>query len=1577
MLRMKYFCLVISLASLVHVLFNSSTGLPIQTDDTKKRVSCPAYTGQRLHYSLKVIHRLISANEGNNDTNTVGNRLEIAVSVTYVQQNVYQLNVHQVDVFEWNKDSYRKCEECKRSYEALVALPFQFSWRDDETCLSPCGHPEDSISNLQRSIVSLFLTSLGDSPVTGRWTRWEENDILGRCMTEIMKYPGGDRDWISVRKKRDLSDCTDRPTQIFKNFQSRTIPGQQDADATGRTYSDHLFVRVREGYRLKTAKVVQEIPVGPVRVELRLLLDYRWTESAPQQLDLCSLDVCMPVAYKFNNKRASRNRSTCQGANDYLGELKAGRLSKSEGLTQVVHKMRACSRVEIETIFEENVILRSFLLDTLPWVGTDAATTLMKEIVVDDKFSVSWSQKQSLVTHMARMPLGYCSSCHALLHITTIVTTHPYDIYMITALGSLVGRIVNSPSPCPSKTEKAMLWLQSQLWDLHENVIHESGDADKDNARLHRLVAILEALGRAHWPKALPILEKYTWVGVPLPACLASFKAMSYTASFAPIRVQETTMRVYNDASRNGEVRIAAFTTFMSTINCDSPSPADTLRKIVWSIHLEKDRHVQSAVYTHLKELETTKDPALKCRQRAVSDVIWESNMHSLCSHCDRGYLSSKMDLSYASAADLLKWFDSSDVGTESLGGSSWSTVVFPDNGTVPSSWSWILALDFFGYRIDALELNFASTFLDDLMRNLFGPVGYFHQGIKKFQTSGLPMKSFYTNAPQRRDFAEVFIKLFGQDVIWNMFNADQIAAALDGSPSLDRVRQVVTKTLRSEFSYDNLAKVLETLADYWNYLWKGDIYRDQLFFQKTINVAEMRAQLSTITGVPLALTVNAAVDVELRAQLNVTNPSWFPMTVNFDSNWQSRFAGHFIGEVLLADNSVQPSIRFSANSSGQWTQEANVVVSPNAEKPVTVTYTCLPHPHNDSQLLRYSSELVATTRREKTRLIFRSPRQKEMLLNISGGPLEMDFVTYVSYIPGKVGVLGSLLPFDVQFKLNPKTPWIPPKYRITLWNNTAITWNEGSLHADWHTVGTNSSANASVVWSTPHSELLKWLITEISMWTTLKAPEKLFHFRSETGPNTTACFLWYASDHNISGCIRSNDSQWYGNVSYTTEGSKSPNNLWDHNILVEGRGSVDGVTSDLAKVDVWVPARQAHRHFEINAMHNTFMWDITASWNEFSHLNIGMILPFPASSFTCHIFGNHVITFDGFQFIYDAAPNCTYVLARHRHPDDTFAVTLTGADVNIYTDGMVYSLTEQGTAFKVNGRYVNLPYKVHHEVAVSVVPYLDLRYVLVDLASGLRLFYYDGIVQLIVSGFYGHQMAGLCGNADYAYGRTEDNEMMMPDMNVANSSQSFVKSWNIGSENCGSLSSIRDVSSANVSLNVCLQFFKRMAEAQIDVPGHIHFRNACNLDAELGIGHDPSLHAYIMAAHTAGAVVDVCGYGSWSNWSQCNGGKRYRTRPLKYRKQMCNHEREVKSCEEKPAGGTCAITKKHAVVNFAGRVCRSIRKVKTCIGGKWCDSKKTSLKKLVPFRCNTNQGKGTVYLAYQRVSECVWIQGS
>lgn len=58
------------------------------------------------------------------------------------------------------------------------------------------------------------------------------------------------------------------------------------------------------------------------------------------------------------------------------------------------------------------------------------------------------------------------------------------------------------------------------------------------------------------------------------------------------------------------------------------------------------------------------------------------------------------------SVADFLKWVESAHAGTESLGGSVWSAVTYPQNGTLPSSWNWAVAVNVFGYSIDALEVQ-------------------------------------------------------------------------------------------------------------------------------------------------------------------------------------------------------------------------------------------------------------------------------------------------------------------------------------------------------------------------------------------------------------------------------------------------------------------------------------------------------------------------------------------------------------------------------------------------------------------------------------------------------------------------------------------------------------------------------------------------------------------------------------------------------------------------------------------------------------------------------------------------------
>lgn len=84
------------------------------------------------------------------------------------------LKVHRVDVFAWSRDAFSKCDKCQLSYRGLLLSPFEFSWRNRDICISPCGDPGDFLLNIQRSIISAFLTVPTVHHATRRWRRMEE-----------------------------------------------------------------------------------------------------------------------------------------------------------------------------------------------------------------------------------------------------------------------------------------------------------------------------------------------------------------------------------------------------------------------------------------------------------------------------------------------------------------------------------------------------------------------------------------------------------------------------------------------------------------------------------------------------------------------------------------------------------------------------------------------------------------------------------------------------------------------------------------------------------------------------------------------------------------------------------------------------------------------------------------------------------------------------------------------------------------------------------------------------------------------------------------------------------------------------------------------------------------------------------------------------------------------------------------------------------------------------------------------------------------------------------------------------------
>ena len=210
--------------------------------------------------------------------------------------------------------------------------------------------------------------------------------------------------------------------------------------------------------------------------------------------------------------------------------------------------------------------------------------------------------------------------------------------------------------------------------------------------------------------------------------------------------------------------------------------------------------------------------------------------------------------------------------------------------------------------------------------------------------------------------------------------------------------------------------------------------------------------------------------------------------------------------------------------------------------------------------------------------------------------------------------------------------------------------------------------------------------------------------------------------------------------------------------------------------------------------------------------------------------------------------PNCEYVLARHRHINDTFAVTKKGNDVTVYINGTRYTLTGT-TEVKVNDVPKQLPYKEKHVIYVRQVERNGYKYIRLSAWAGVDIYYSDGDIQLAVNGFYINQTAGLCGNANYN-SQLED-ELVLPDIKrSALSVQEFTRSW---SQCCSQPIEVPQPSQCTpnpTDYSLCnLYFWEILTEAHFHVAPY-QFYNACLSDVQSCLSPLPSIRAYIQAAH-------------------------------------------------------------------------------------------------------------------------------
>lgn len=239
-----------------------------------------------------------------------------------------------------------------------------------------------------------------------------------------------------------------------------------------------------------------------------------------------------------------------------------------------------------------------------------------------------------------------------------------------------------------------------------------------------------------------------------------------------------------------------------------------------------------------------------------------------------------------------------------------------------------------------------------------------------------------------------------------------------------------------------------------------------------------------------------------------------------------------------------------------------------------------------------------------------------------------------------------------------------------------------------------------------------------------------------------------------------------------------------------------------------------------------------------------------------CTYFDRRVITFDGLSYPV-VAPQCEYILVRHRNASDNFAVVVrdNGKELDVYINGTKYTLT--GWGLVVNGKQASMPYKQKHEIHIREVKVGSHKYIRLSAWLGVDIYFSGEGIHLSINGFYMNQTAGLCGNANY--NSSKPDELQTPQCKVVETIQDFVESWALNGA-CTPESPTPtppfDEETLLKAADRCVPLFSEaVAEAHSIVSFNLYL-NACIHDVSTGRSEAASLRAYIMAAASSQVAV-------------------------------------------------------------------------------------------------------------------------
>ncbi|KAL0271734.1 UNVERIFIED_CONTAM: hypothetical protein PYX00_008731 [Menopon gallinae] len=588
--------------------------------------------------------------------------------------------------------------------EAISKKELRFSFRDG-AIEELCPDKEESVwvLNFKRGVLSAFHNTMKRFDIDDEN---KEVDVNGECRTKY-QLRGANRTQLVISKSKNLNVCLKRfqyhtitqstPYNFGSDF--KTIPLVKSSHDCEFTIDHKIYntIRCREIHTFRpfakngtgaqtitrqTLVLVSEIPVNSTELETiekrtGLLFDHNATPK-PTSGELKAARDLIKMLCRLNV-----NDVKIAYPNTFSRLIQATRQLSLVALTQIYNRAGSlCSTG------------RKHMMDALPYLGSNAAVTIMKDAIMGNR--VPESTVHEWLFAMSLIPKPNEETLELILPLIY----HPKaqnDSQYLLSVSTLFHSYCREHPDC----------LKDHVVHKFSNYLEKEIDSgcSQTHQKRHvqdKLITILKSLGNTgfHSRTLLVKLNKCVEneeLGMDIRvAAIQSYRRMpcSFGRSYL--------LDIFRNSTFDTEVRIASY---IEVMRCPNYFIINTIRAV---LEEEEVNQVGSYVWSHLLNLLKSSMPTKVEIQSLITDKHLGEKFN-----LDRRKFSRNYDYSV--------FFDQYNVG-----GNIESNIIFSPKSYIPRSGSLNMTVDLFGESVNIFELSTRHEGFEHLLEFVFGPKGPF-----------------------------------------------------------------------------------------------------------------------------------------------------------------------------------------------------------------------------------------------------------------------------------------------------------------------------------------------------------------------------------------------------------------------------------------------------------------------------------------------------------------------------------------------------------------------------------------------------------------------------------------------------------------------------------------------------------------------------------------------------------------------------------------------------------------------------------------------------------------------------------